>query len=299
MTGDETRFATLERKKGGKVTLGDNTQCQVLGSGSIYVSNCFSIEKVLLVDGLKHNLLSVSQLCDKGFIVCFHNNKCTLTLKNDISLEGFRVDNIYKINLDRVDTKTEICLKTTLDESWLWHRRLCHASMHTLRKITRGRLVRGVPSLDFSEDHLCDACQQGKLTRVSFHSTPLTATSEPLEILHMDLFGPISTVSLGGKSYGFVIVDDFTRFTWVRVLRAKSDAFSEFKIFCVWIQRKTGKLIRTIHSDHGGEFKNSDFREMCEELGIEHNFSVPRTPQQNGVAERKNRTLIEAARSII
>ena len=101
---------------------------------SIYVSSCFSIKKVLLVDGLKHNLLSVSQLCDKGFIVCFHNNKCTLTLKNDISLEGFRVDNIYKINLDRVDTKTEICLKTTLDESWLWHRRLCHASMHTLRK---------------------------------------------------------------------------------------------------------------------------------------------------------------------
>ena len=103
--------------------------------GSIYVSSCFSIEKVLLVDGLKHNLLSVSQLCDKCFIVCFHNNKCTLTLKNDISLEGFRVDNIYKINLDRVDTKTEICLKTTLDESWLWHRRLCHARMHTLRKI--------------------------------------------------------------------------------------------------------------------------------------------------------------------
>ena len=148
-------------------------------------------------------------------------------------------------------------------------------------------------------DHLYNVCQQGKLMRVSHHSTPLSTTTEPLEILHMDLFGPISTVSLGGKSYGLVIIDDFTRFTWVRVLRAKSDAFSEFKIFSVWIQRKTGNLIRTIHSDHGSEFENFDFREMCEELGIEHNFSAPRTPQQNGVAERKNRTLIEAARSIL
>ena len=80
--------------------------------------------------------------------------------------------------------------------------------------------------------------------------------------------------------------------------RSKSDAFPEFKIFGTWIQRKTGKLIRTIHSDHGGEFENSEFRDLCEETGIEHNFSAPRTPQQNGVAERKNRTLIEAARSI-
>ena len=135
MTGDETRFISLEKKRGGKVTLGDNTTCQVLGTGTIRVTSLLLIEKVLLVEGLKHNLLSISQLCDKGFQICFSNSSCTLRLNNDIKLEGFRVDNIYKINFDNLEKHGDICLKTTLDESWLWHRRLCHASMNTLRKI--------------------------------------------------------------------------------------------------------------------------------------------------------------------
>ena len=85
-----------------------------------------------------------------------------------------------------IDPNSTICLKITLDESWLWHRSLCHASMSTLRKITRSGLVRGVPSLEFSENHLCDAGQQGKLTRVTHKSTQLTASTEPLEFLYMD-----------------------------------------------------------------------------------------------------------------
>ena len=117
--------------------------------------------------------------------------------------------NYGSIDLENLDSShVELCLKTTLDESWLWHRRLCHASMHTLRKISKLSLVRGIPPLEFSSDSLCEACQLGKQTRASFKSTPLTATSRPLEILHMDLFGPVSTTSLGGKSYCLVIVDD-------------------------------------------------------------------------------------------
>ena len=135
MTGDESKFISLEKKRGGKVTLGDNTTCQVLGSGTIKVTSLLTIEKVLFVEGLKHNLLSISQLCDKGFQICFTNSNCTLKLNNNINLEGFRVDNIYKINFDNLEKHGDICLKTTLDESWLWHRRLCHASMNTLRKI--------------------------------------------------------------------------------------------------------------------------------------------------------------------
>ena len=104
-----------------------------------------------------------------------------------LKLEGVRVNNVYKIDLENLySSQVELCLKTTLDESWLWHRRLCHASMHTIRKITRSSLVRGVPQLEFSSEQLCEACQLGKLTKASFKSTDRTATSRPLETLHMD-----------------------------------------------------------------------------------------------------------------
>ncbi|KAI0519487.1 hypothetical protein KFK09_006935 [Dendrobium nobile] len=115
----------------------------------------------------------------------------------------------------------------------------------------------------------------------------------------MDLFGPISIASLGGKNYGFVIVDDFTRFTWVKFLAHKNESFEEFMVFSTWIQRKVDCEISIIHSNHGGEFQNDRFESFCQELGIEYNFSAPRTPQQNGIAERKNITLVEAARAML
>ncbi|KAI0498664.1 hypothetical protein KFK09_019554 [Dendrobium nobile] len=299
MTGDMKKFILLETKTGGKVTLGDNTTRKVIGSGIVGNAKNFLIENVLLVDGLKHNLLSISQLCDKGFDVKFFTDRCLISLFDEVILEGKRMNNVYMLDLDRVDNSKSFCLKTIVDDSWLWHRRLCHASMKTLRNITQKNLVRGVPKLEFTKDHLCDACQQGKQVKSSFHSIRDVITSRPLEILHMDLFGPVSTASLGGKNYGFVNVDDFTRFTWVRFLAHKNESFEEFKIFITWIQRKLGCEISTIHSDHGGEFQNDRFESFCQEIGIEHNFSAPRTPQQNGIAERKNRTLVEAARAML
>ncbi|KAI0524689.1 hypothetical protein KFK09_004071 [Dendrobium nobile] len=163
--------------------------------------------------------------------------------------------------------------------SWLWQQRLCHASMKTLRKVTQKDLVRGVPKLKFSKDHLCDACQLGKQVHSTFHPIKDISTSRPLEVLHMDLFGPISTAILGGKVYGFVIVDDYSRFTWTRFLSHKNESFEEFKTFSTWIQKKLGCEILTIHSDHGGEFENERFGNFCEDKGISHNFSAPRTPQ--------------------
>ncbi|KAI0497222.1 hypothetical protein KFK09_020444 [Dendrobium nobile] len=177
--------------------------------------------------------------------------------------------------------------------------RLCQASMKTLRKVTQKDLISGVPKLKFTKDHLCDACQLGKQVHSTFHPIKDISTSRPLEVLHMDLFGPISMASLGGKVYGFVIVDDYSRFTWTKFLSHKNGSFEEFKTFFTWIQKKLGCEILTIHSDHGGEFENKRFGNFCEDKGISHNFSAPRTPQQNGVAERKNRTLVEAARAML
>ena len=115
----------------------------------------------------------------------------------------------------------------------------------------------------------------------------------------MDLFGPSRTTSLGGKSYAFVIVGDFSRYTWVLFLAHKNDVFHEFSKLCRKIQNEKGFTISCIRSDHGREFENVEFESFCDVQGIEHTFSAPRTPQQNGVVERKNRTLQEMARTIL
>ena len=120
-----------------------------------------------------------------------------------------------------------------------------------------------------------------------------------LSILHLDLFGPSRIASLNGKHYVFVIVDDYTRFTWVIFLAHKNDACSNFKSFCNLVENEKGFKVTSIRSDHGGEFDNDEFEKFCKDNGYKHNFSSPRTPQQNGVVERKNRTLQEMARTML
>ena len=115
----------------------------------------------------------------------------------------------------------------------------------------------------------------------------------------MDLFGPNDIASLNGKKYCYVLVDDYSRFTWVYFLAKKSETFDSFTIFAKLVQNEKNFSIVAIRSDHGGEFENFGFEKYCEENGFKHEFSSPRTPQQNGVVERKNRTLQELARSMI
>ena len=133
--------------------------------------------------------------------------------------------------------------------------------------------------MDFENDLFCDACAKGKHTRSSFKSKNCVSTSRPLELLHLDLFGPTRTMSLGGKQYGFVLVDDFSRFTWVYFLASKNEALDVFIEFSKQIQNEKDCSIVTIRSDHGGEFENHGFSEFCKENGFKHDFSSPRTPQ--------------------
>ena len=124
-------------------------------------------------------------------------------------------------------------------------------------------------------------------------------TKRPLELLHMDLFGPKWIASLSGKYLCLVIVDDYSRYSWVFFLSQKNDTFDTFRIFAMKIQNELELKIKIIQSDHGGEFDNLDFGNLCDELGIAHQFSAPRTPQQNGVAEHKNCTMIDMSRTML
>ncbi|KAK0573378.1 hypothetical protein LWI29_007216 [Acer saccharum] len=183
----------------------------------------------------------------------------------------------------------------------LWHERLGHMNFRDLRTLGKFNCVRGLPKLGKKANGICGPCQQGKQTKSMHKKGKYLTTKEPLELLHMDLMGPMQTESLGGKRYIFVCVDDFSRFTWTYFLREKSETFDKFKMLCTKLQNEMNSNIRSIkriRSDHGREFENATFETFCG-LGISHEFSAPRTPQQNGVVERKNRVLQEMARVML
>ncbi|KAK7342390.1 hypothetical protein VNO80_25340 [Phaseolus coccineus] len=233
-------------KQEGHVTYGDNNRGKILGKGTIGNENSFLIHDVLYVEGLKDNLLSISQLCERGYQVTFKTKSCEIRLPNSKEI-----------------------------------------------------LLFGLPKLKFEKDHVCEACQKRKQTKHSFKLKNMISTSKPFELLHMDLFGPSRTMSLGGNYYVLVVVDDFSKFTWTLFLESKSDAYSAFKKLAKRLQNSCCSNICAIHNDHGREFQNEKFSSFCDKLGIFHNFSAPRTPQENGVVERKNRLLEELASTIL
>jgi hypothetical protein len=151
----------------------------------------------------------------------------------------------------------------------------------------------------FEKDKLCSACQAGKQVANTHPTKDFISTSRPLELLHMDLFGPIIYASAGGNLYCLVIVDDFSRYTWVFFLHDKYKVASMFKKFAKKAQNEFDCKIKKIRSHNIKEFDNTNIHEYCDEIGIKHEVSATHTPQQNGVVERKNKTLITLARTMI
>ncbi|GKA00245.1 ribonuclease H-like domain-containing protein [Tanacetum coccineum] len=195
--------------------------------------------------------------------------------------------------------KACLIAKATIDKSNKWHRRMGHVNFKNLNKLVKGNLVRGLPSKIFQNDHTCVACQKGKQHKASCKAKSVSSISQPLQLLHMDLFGPTSIRSLNHKTYCLVITDDFSRFSWVFFLRTKDETSGILKDFIRQIENQLNQKVKAIRCDNGTEFKNKDFIEFCGSKGIKREYSNARTPQQNGVAERKNKTLIEAARTML
>ena len=213
MTGDKRLFLSLEKHKGGNVTLGDNSKCKIIGKGKVG-NSIFALTDVLYVDNLFHNLISISQLCDKGMNVVFDSNSCKIIeiSSGKVVFTGKRKGNVYTLSFD--DVTVSRCLVATEEEAILWHRRLAHASMGLLERLKANELVRGLPHQNFKNNKVCKACTMGKLSRSSFHPKNVVSTSRVLELIHMDLFGPTDTASLNGKRYCYVLVDDYSRFTF-------------------------------------------------------------------------------------
>ncbi|GJZ34064.1 putative ribonuclease H-like domain-containing protein, partial [Tanacetum coccineum] len=213
-----------------------------------------------------------------------------------------RKDNMYSVDLRNIVPQGGLtCLfsKATLDESNIWHKRLGHINFKTMNKLVRGNLVRGLPSKIFENDHTCVACQKGKQHKASCKTKTVSSISQPSQMLHMDLFDPTFVKSIIKKIYCLVVTDDFSRFSCVFFLATKDETSGILKAFITGIENQINHRVKIIRCDNGTEFKNKEMNQFCEMKGVKREFSVARTPQQNGVAKRKNKTLIKAARTML
>ncbi|GKA44186.1 putative ribonuclease H-like domain-containing protein, partial [Tanacetum coccineum] len=309
MTGNKEKLDDFVKIIGGTVTFGGGDG-KITGKGTIRTSK-LNFENVYYVEELQNfNLFSVSQICDKKNKVLFTDTECLVLTKefqlpenSQVVLRVPRRHNLYSFNLTEIQPERDItCLlaKASSDESTKWHRRMAHVNFKNINKLAKHGLVNGLPSKLFTNDHNCVACNKGKQHKASYKAiTAVSTISEPLQLLHMDLFGPTSIRSIDHKYYSLVVTDDLSRFSWVFFLGTKDETYYILKDFITFIENQLNKKVKAIRCDNGTEFKNSKLIELCGSKGIKRDYSNARTPQQNGVAERKNRTLIEAARTML
>src|SRR3990170_134163 len=304
MTGDRNLLtdAHLTSSHLKHITYADKGKRKVLGLGRVAISKDRHMDKVMLVESLGFNLMSVSMLCDLDIVVVFGKYRCIVLMETDNSkvFKGFRRGDLYIVGFS-ARPQPATCLLAKASEGWLWHRRLGHASMRNLHTLSKKKHVIGIEGVKFLKDHLCEACEAGKMTKAKHPSKTIMTTSRPFELLHMDLFGPThyATLTTTACLYGFMIVDDYSRYTWVHIILYKTEVQDVFRRFANRAMTNYGIKIKDIRSDNGTEFKNTGLDTYLDTLGITHVLSAPYTPQQNGIVERKNRTLIEMARTML
>ncbi|GJY61748.1 retrovirus-related pol polyprotein from transposon TNT 1-94 [Tanacetum coccineum] len=222
----------------GTIRFGNDHVAAILGYGDLQWGNIL-ITKVYFIEGLGYNLFSVGQFCDLDLEVAFRRNTYFVrNLEGAELLKGNHTINLYTINLHEIAYVSPICLIScaTSTKSWLWHQRLSHLNFDTINDLARNDLVTGLLKFKYHKEHLCLSCEQGKSKRASHPPKPVPNSKQRLHLLHMDLYGPMRIASINGKRYVLVIVDDYSRYTWVHFLRSKDEAPEVIKTFLKKIQ---------------------------------------------------------------
>ncbi|GKA66730.1 retrovirus-related pol polyprotein from transposon TNT 1-94 [Tanacetum coccineum] len=191
---------------------------------------------VIFGSNLRGNIIGKGQICDNKYRVTFSKHDSEITKDGRVIGRGIKKKGLYVMKLGN-KPKDQICLATIDENSTLWHRRLGHANMRLIQSLASKELVRNLPKLKFDQ-HFCDACKMGKQAHASHKAKNIVSTTRCLELLHMDLFGPSAVRSYGGNRYTLVIVDDYSRYTWTRFLKDKTEAFDQFEIFSRKIQNQ-------------------------------------------------------------
>nr|GEX11373.1 integrase, catalytic region, zinc finger, CCHC-type, peptidase aspartic, catalytic [Tanacetum cinerariifolium] len=256
MTGNRALLMNFVEKFLGTVCFGNNDFAVIAGYGDVVIGSMM-IKKVYYVESLGHNLFRVGQFYDKSLEVGLRKSTCFVQTKDGVDLLiGDRSSILYTIALNEVASSSSACLlaKVSSLQSWLWHQRLSHLNFATIHNLVKNNLVQGLPKMKFKKDHLCSACEQGKIHQKHHKSKMAFASNQLPYLLHKDLCRPMRVESINEKRYVLVVVDDFSRYTWVFFLHSKDEA---------------------------SEFKNKTLAKFFDEIGITQQFSSTRTPQQN------------------
>ena len=294
------------------VRLGDGHTVEAYGSGQVKIALKINknkdiltiLDKVLFVPKLACNLFSIRAVTQKGYIVQFGHSCCWIKDSNgNVRGKGHLSNRMYKLISDAESTtKSHEVKKATIENPHqldLWHQRLGHVNKNQLLQTIKNSLIKGV---NFSENdrlNFCEGCVEGKLSRKPFKSVGGIKTTRKLQIVHSDVCGPMPVQIFTGKLYFVTFIDDYTRCVKVYFIRKKSEVLAKLKEFEVAATNEAGCSIGTLRTDNGGEYTSHEFEAYLKRKGIKHETSVSHSPQQNGVAERMNRTLLESARAMV
>lgn len=303
MCNEESLFIQLNKGYNGKVKLADDKEVCIKGIGkvSIFVNvqgkkKTIHFDNALYVPHLKCNLVSTSKATDSGCKVIMEGKKALILRKNEILIEGHKRNNVYFVNLFE-DKKAANTVHQSNEKNFnLWHRRYGHLNCKDLSRLSSFSMVNGLPNLNAMQID-CEACIRGKQTRLSFPHKNEKSSTEILQLIHTDLCGPMKCESMGRSIYFATFIDDFSRKVYVYFLRQKNEYLEKFKEFKQAVENETGKRIKILRSDNAKELVGADFSNFLKKNGIKRQLTVEYTPQQNGVSERMNRTLVEMGRS--
>lgn len=285
------------------VQISDNSFVQAEGIGSVEVSALVNgqweprtLENTLYVPKLKKNLFSVGAATSKQFKVTFDDSKIEVRNQKVIATGIKMTNQCYKMlfkekGIEQANAATEESVR-------LWHERLGHPGINTLKEMASQGLIPGIKTSNIDK-FFCDSCQSGKMHRLPFHANLSNRISKPGEFIHSDVCGKMPVTSLGGANYFLLFKDDCTSYRFVYFMKHKSDTFSTFLQFQQMIERQTGNKIKVFKSDNGREFVNEHFTNHFKKTGIIAERTAPYCAEQNGRIERENRSIVECARTML
>lgn len=281
------------------VTVADGAKVHAVGKGTIVLSSPkhrIKVTEVLHIPDLDRRLLSVAKLAERGLAARFESRACTIWKGDELLVTAKRHSNVYTLTLD--SERASFAQYVPSGGKWeLWHARLGHPSYENYSRTQH--TTEGLPEVKQDVEGLCGGCLKGKHTVAAFPRYSQSSTTRVLELVHTDVMGPMQTKSNGGAKYVVTFVDDFSRYVIAYFLKSKSEVAAKFREYKAMAENQWGKKLKTVRSDNGTEFVNKVFDEICRSSGVIHQRTVPYSPQQNGLAERMNRTIMEKARSML
>ncbi|CAN6586525.1 unnamed protein product [Malus baccata var. baccata] len=302
MTAYESLLSDLNINFTGKVKMGDGNIVKATGRGTVVINTkkgrkC--IREVILVFGLDENLLSVGQMMEHGYFLLFgetmveiYDDRSLSNLVTRLEVKNRNFPLMLKY-LEEVARKASV-----IGFMKLWHKRLGHLNMTSLENLQKHEMVQRIPKMDQCSE-TCEGCVFGKHHRDPFEAGKAWRAIKPLELIHTDMCGLMQTTTISRNKYFLTFIYDYSQMCWVYFIRFKSEVFTIFKKFKEMVELQSGYQIKRLRSDIGGEYTSYEFNAFCEDVGLEKQLTVVYSPQQNEIAEMKNRTIVEMAKSML